>query len=231
MRMQMFQQAITSKTSVGFEAAKGKDDPHPKSPKSFNQFGQVRTQKMSYQKQVNSELAAIQSELQTLENEAKYDQDYKAQALALQQSLNQNQAQAMPVSNANNNNGGSFVAANREFDVNENEPSSANLMQVVNQAEDRWFLGNKVEAPRTPYEVRAGFIIPAILVTGINSDLPGQLIAQVSRNVYDTPTGTHLVIPQGTRLMGVYSNDIDFGQARIMGAWQRLIFPDGDAGF
>jgi len=56
----MFQQAITSKTSVGFEAAKGKDDPHPK-----------RTQKMSYQKQVNSELAAIQSELQTLENEAK----------------------------------------------------------------------------------------------------------------------------------------------------------------
>jgi len=76
---------------------------------------------------------------------------------------------------------------------------------------------------------RAGFIIPAILVTGINSDLPGQLIAQVSRNVYDTPTGTHLVIPQGTRLMGVYSNDINFGQARIMVAWQRLIFPDGKA--
>jgi len=66
-------------------------------------------------------------------------------------------------------------------------------------------------------------------VGGINSDLPGQIIGQVSQNVYDTPTGKHLLIPQGSRLVGEYSSQVQYGQSRVFAVWQRLIFPDGKA--
>jgi type IV secretion system protein VirB10 len=94
---------------------------------------------------------------------------------------------------------------------------------------DRWRLDSKPEVPRTPYELRAGFVVPAVMISGINSDLPGQIIAQVSQNVYDTPTGKYMLIPQGSRLVGSYSSDVAYGQARILVAWQRIVFPDGKA--
>lgn len=90
-----------------------------------------------------------------------------------------------------------------------------------------WDLNQKLTAPRTAYIVRAGFVIPATMISGINSDLPGQIMAQVTQNVYDTATGKYLLIPQGTRLVGTYdSGTIGYGQERIMIAWQRLVFPD-----
>ena len=94
---------------------------------------------------------------------------------------------------------------------------------------DRWQLDTKIEAPRTPYELRAGFVLPGTLISGINSELPGQIVAQVSQNVYDTATGKYLLIPQGSRLVGAYSSQVAYGQARVLVAWQRLIFPDGKA--
>lgn len=94
---------------------------------------------------------------------------------------------------------------------------------------DRWALDSQPEAPRTPYELRAGFVVPATLISGINSDLPGQIMAQVAQHVYDTPTGRHLLIPQGSRLVGTYSSDVAYGQARVLVAWQRIVFPDGKA--
>lgn len=96
-------------------------------------------------------------------------------------------------------------------------------------AADRWRLDSQREASRTRYELRAGFVIPAILITGINSDLPGQILAQVSENVYDTATGKYLLIPQGSRLVGTYSSDVIYGQERVLSAWQRIVFPDGSA--
>ena len=75
----------------------------------------------------------------------------------------------------------------------------------------------------------AGTIIPASLVTGLNSDLPGQVIAQVTENVFDTPTGQHLLLPQGTRLLGRYDSNIDDGQSRALVVWNRLIRPDGSS--
>src|SRR5690606_12184961 len=79
------------------------------------------------------------------------------------------------------------------------------------------------------YEVKAGSLVPAVLITQANSDLPGQLIAQVRENVFDTATGAHLLIPQGTRAIGVYDSLVAFGQERVLVAWQRLIFPDGSS--
>ncbi len=72
----------------------------------------------------------------------------------------------------------------------------------------------------------AGTVISAALVTGINSDLPGQVIANVAEAVYDTATGRHLLIPQGSRLIGRYDSQVAFGQRRVLLVWTRLILPD-----
>jgi type IV secretion system protein VirB10 len=86
---------------------------------------------------------------------------------------------------------------------------------------------HQLEAPRSPYQLMAGSIIAASLITGLDSDLPGQVIAQVTEPVYDTATGAYLLIPQGARLIGVYDSVVAFGQTRALLVWQRLILPDG----
>jgi type IV secretion system protein VirB10 len=84
-----------------------------------------------------------------------------------------------------------------------------------------------VRQPISPYEVTAGMIVPAVLVTQGDSDLPGLMTGRVRENVYDSATGRHLLIPQGTTIVGVYDSVVTFGQQRLLVAWQRLIFPDG----
>ncbi|OCK59857.1 TrbI/VirB10 family protein [Bradyrhizobium sp. LMTR 3] len=84
-------------------------------------------------------------------------------------------------------------------------------------------------AAPSKYAVMAGSIIPASLVTGLNSDLPGTTIGQVTENVYDTVTGEHLLIPQGTRLVGKYDSIVAFGQKRALVVWTRLILPNGNS--
>ncbi|WP_084399026.1 TrbI/VirB10 family protein [Henriciella aquimarina] len=84
-----------------------------------------------------------------------------------------------------------------------------------------------VQEPVSPYQVMTGTLIPASLVTGINSDLPGVIVAQVTQPVYDTVTGQHLLIPQGSRLIGRYQSEVSFGQDRALVTWDRIIFPDG----
>jgi len=86
---------------------------------------------------------------------------------------------------------------------------------------------NAQQTPVSPYQLIAGTIIPASLVTGLNSDLPGFVIAQVTENVFDAVTGQHLLIPQGTRLIGKYDSVIAYGQERALVIWQRIIRPDG----
>lgn len=79
----------------------------------------------------------------------------------------------------------------------------------------------------TPYEVKSGTVIPGVLITGMNSDLPGTVIGQVSENVYDSTEGKYLLIPQGTRVIGKYDSRTTFAQERGLVVWQRLIFPNG----
>lgn len=81
--------------------------------------------------------------------------------------------------------------------------------------------------PSSPYVIQGGSVIPAALLTGIRSDLPGQVTAQVTQNVYDSPTGRVLLIPQGARLIGEYDSEIATGQSRVLLAWDRLILPGG----
>lgn len=79
------------------------------------------------------------------------------------------------------------------------------------------------------YELKAGNIIPGVMITGINSDLPGGIVGQVRENVYDTVTGKYLLIPQGTRVVGTYDSKVSYAQERVLIVWTRLIFPNGNS--
>lgn len=113
------------------------------------------------------------------------------------------------------------------------DPGAAQNMQdrklaFVNAEPDRRTVSpDRLVEKASPYVVQAGTVIPAALITGIRSDLPGQLTAQVTENVYDSPSGSYLLIPQGARLIGQYDSQVAFGQSRVLLVWNRLIMPDG----
>lgn len=94
--------------------------------------------------------------------------------------------------------------------------------------DNSWAL-NEQRTAGLGFELKTGSVVPGVMLTGINSDLPGNMIAQVSQNVFDSATGRHLLIPQGTKLYGVYDARLVYGQSRVLIAWNRLIFPDGSS--
>jgi type IV secretion system protein VirB10 len=101
-------------------------------------------------------------------------------------------------------------------------------LSFLNAAVDRRTTApDRVMAPASPFVLQAGAVISAALITGIRSDLPGQITAQVTENIYDSPTGRILLVPQGTRIIGQYDNNVQFGQRRVLLVWNRLILPNG----
>ena len=101
-------------------------------------------------------------------------------------------------------------------------------LAFLNQTPDKRTVSpDRVAAPASANVLQAGAVIAAALITGIRSDLPGQITAQVTENIYDSPTGKILLIPQGTRVVGQYDNGVGFGQRRVLLVWTRLIFPNG----
>ena len=117
-----------------------------------------------------------------------------------------------------------------ELDPERDPNYQGRKQEFLNQRVDREIYNpHALQDPVSPYQVMAGTVIPASLVTGINSDLPGLVIAQVTENVYDTVTGHYLLIPQGTRLIGKYDSVVAFGQSRALVIWNRIIMPDGSS--
>ncbi|PZQ79647.1 MAG: conjugal transfer protein TraI [Ancylobacter novellus] len=101
-------------------------------------------------------------------------------------------------------------------------------LAFLNAATDRRTVtSDRVTPPASPFVLQAGAVISAALITGIRSDLPGQITAQVTENIYDSPTGSILLVPQGTRLIGQYDNSVQFGQRRVLLVWNRFIMPNG----
>jgi len=125
----------------------------------------------------------------------------------------------------------SAADANRlNLDPDKDPNNQQRKLDFLNQsAAKSIYNGFALQTPASPYEVLAGSVISASLITGINADLPGEVIAQVTENVYDTVTGSILLIPQGSRLIGAYDSVVAFGQNRALVIWQRLIVPDGSS--
>lgn len=114
------------------------------------------------------------------------------------------------------------------LDPNAMQNTQDRKLAFVNGPVDRRTVSqDRLANPASPYVVQAGTVIPAALLTGIQSDLPGQVTAQVTEHVYDTPTGRFLLIPQGSRLIGQYDSQIAFGQKRVLLVWNRVLLPDG----
>ncbi|UPJ50126.1 TrbI/VirB10 family protein [Bradyrhizobium sp. 200] len=116
--------------------------------------------------------------------------------------------------------------------TNSDEGSAQNgqdrKLAFVNASVDRRTVSpDRITKPASPYIVQAGTVIPGALITGIRSDLPGQIAAQVTESVFDSPTGRLLLVPQGARLIGIYDSQIAFGQSRVLLVWTRLIMPNG----
>jgi len=87
--------------------------------------------------------------------------------------------------------------------------------------------GHRLTPPLSPYELKAGTVIPAVLLTGVDTERAGPVVATVSQNVFDTVSGRHLVLPQGTRLIGRHEGDSAYGDRRAFLVWDRLILPNG----
>ena len=111
--------------------------------------------------------------------------------------------------------------------VTDTNDQTRKLAFLKSGTDDKIYNPHALQKPVSPYQVMAGTIIPASLVSGLNSDLPGFVIAQVTEHIYDTVTGRHLLIPQGSRLVGRYDSVVAFGQERALVVWQRIIRPDG----
>jgi len=99
----------------------------------------------------------------------------------------------------------------------------------ASSARDIGYSPHRIVAARSPYELRKGTVIPGILSTGVNSDIPGYVSGTVRLDVYDTVTGRFLLVPAGSRVFGYYDPETTYGQNRLEVVWTHLVFPDGDA--
>jgi type IV secretion system protein VirB10 len=121
----------------------------------------------------------------------------------------------------------STAAATPAGGSNQSTLQDHKLSFLTGNVDRRTVSPDRIAAPASPYVLQAGAVIPAALLTGIRSDLPGQVTAQVTEDVYDSPTGKFRLIPQGARVVGQYDAQIAFGQTRALLVWTRLIMPNG----
>lgn len=121
------------------------------------------------------------------------------------------------------------VSAQTEDDGQDVQEARARFLERAPQNTNDEVLPATKRPPISRYEIKAGWDIPAVLEHALNSDLPGEVRALVRENVYDTATGRYLLIPQGSRLVGIYDSRIAYGQDGLMVVWNRVIFPDGSS--
>lgn len=133
-------------------------------------------------------------------------------------------------SQSQSNGVGSNTSETPDIMQTSNEQSSAPVLKGrLNTLEGSNYLPHTRVPAISPYEIKAGTVIPSVMISGINSELPGQLIAQVVQNVYDSAKGHYLLIPQGAKLVGTYDHQISSGQKRVLIVWNRVIYPDASS--
>jgi type IV secretion system protein VirB10 len=137
-------------------------------------------------------------------------------------------AAAAPAPNANAQTGPSAADSKPPLDPGSLQNMQDRKLAFLNATTDKRAVSpDRLTRPPSRYVVQAGSVIPAALITGIRSDLPGEITAQITENVYDSPSGKFLLIPQGARLIGQYDSQISFGQLRVLLVWNRIIMPNG----
>jgi type IV secretion system protein TrbI len=121
------------------------------------------------------------------------------------------------------------TGSNDAYEVQNGQSRKEAFLANAHKTQIGDYLQSTREAPLSRFEIKAGWEIPAVLEQGLNSDLPGEVKALVTQNVYDTATGMYLLIPQGSRLVGRYDSHISYGQDGMQVAWSRIIYPDASS--
>jgi type IV secretion system protein VirB10 len=122
--------------------------------------------------------------------------------------------------------GGNAVAVNGAEREDQNHQDDK-VAFAEKERDGAFDLHSSLQHPKSPFTLFAGTILPCVMTQGIDSDLPGQIGCMISQNVYDTVTGKHLLLPQGTKAIGTYDSHVGYGQERILVVWTRLLRPDG----
>ena len=141
------------------------------------------------------------------------------------------------VNTTQNTNNQGTVSENQSMQNNNSQKAEdydqnrqASKEKFLNEQRSNGFYLNSFQQPQiSPYEIKVGSIIPAVLITSINSDLPGGITAQIRENVYDSITGKYLLLPQGAKIYGIYDSNISYAQNRILIVWQRIVLPNGES--
>jgi type IV secretory pathway VirB10-like protein len=121
------------------------------------------------------------------------------------------------------------TGSNDSYEVQNGQSRKEAFLANAHKTQVADYLQSTREAPLSRFEIKAGWEIPAVLEQSLNSDLPGEVKALVTQNVYDTATGMYLLIPQGSRLVGRYDSHISYGQDSVQVAWSRIIYPDASS--
>ena len=152
----------------------------------------------------------------------------RTSALFIQVTSNSVPTASVALSNGISDAAGSTVSPSADPTAEQNMQDQK--LAFLNGPTDRQTVSpDRLVRPASPYILQAGSVIAAALITGIRSDLPGEITAQVTENVYDSPTGRYLLIPQGSKLIGQYDSEVAFSQRRVQLVWNRLILPDGSS--
>ena len=172
------------------------------------------------QQQLKIELARQEAALAALDSSTTVQIQNPPQTKPVEYDMTGNRAKtdAVPSVSSDSSSGGD--------DPNKQQQKAAWLNQQPNTQD---YLQNTRKSPVSPYEIKAGTVIVSTMIGGINSDLPGTILGQVSQNVYDSATGQYLLIPTGSKLVGIYDNGVSMGQKRVLIAWNRIIYPDGSS--
>lgn len=201
-----------------------KEDPLIPAPSTLSTNAYSSTEPMDYQAQ-----AQIQRQLQQEQEAAQRE----AARLARLQSAQESNSTVYSMSSFNESHSSPVQrTANISADIleaNGDKASGPVLKGHLNALEGSSYLPNTRVPAISPYEIKAGTVIPSVMISGINSELPGQLVAQVVQNVYDSAKGHYLLIPQGAKLVGTYDHQISTGQKRTLIAWNRIIYPDASS--
>lgn len=198
-------------------------------------YSQIKTKLV---KPLNGDLGKMQLNNQGDNQLEKYKEQreierLKKEALARESDVTFNGLRGADFSNKGNvslvgMNGGSVKAEAVTDGTTDDQNKQDEKINFLNSSRENDYVSKqRLKEPVSKYQVMAGTIIPAVMISGINSDLPGKLLAQVSQNVFDTVSGNYLLIPQGTKIIGEYDSQVAYGQERVLVVWTRLIFPDG----
>jgi conjugation trbI family protein len=231
-------QSETENNNIGFEVvdysqATKEDEENEENELTYLSEKKVEENEEDEEEYVNEEIEIPKNEKRESFYETLLSDELSARASIIEFGGNENTAN----NNRQRANNGELPVINLPSELEEGQANNFMSEDINKQPEKKAFLNQEkarknynedlISSPVSKYEVKMGGIIPGILQTGINSDLPGSMTAIVREDVYDTVSGRYLLIPKGTRVIGKYSSFVSFGQSRVLVVWQRLIFPNG----